>query len=220
MKEDIIDMFTCKDGSKYAVLATGAVKHVNPVPFTYDAEYSAVYDTPEYQRNSDILQAMRYSFATGAHGGPINSLLDCGYGNGAFMKFARQYTRMVLGYDVTGVPVPEGCISTDDMNAGAQVITFHDCLEHFHDINFVRDLNYTTLVVSLPNCPFSEMGKEWFENEYPHRKPSEHIWHFSASSLAATMALLNWRQVARSYHETIVRNRYPRNILSMAFKRP
>jgi len=219
MKEAFLSMFTCKDGSEYGVLTSGAVKHLNPVPFKYDQAYSGIYDTPEYQRNSELLQAMRYGFATAAHGNPIISLQDVGYGNGAFMAYAQRHTRLVYGKDVTGYPVPDGCTLSEEYE-DVDVMTFHDCLEHFHNLEFVRNLPCRTLVVSLPNCPMAPDRLDWFENEYPHRKPSEHIYHFSESSLQVTMEALNWRRVATSYHESIIRNRGRRNILTMAFKRP
>lgn len=219
MKEEIVDIFQCADGAKYAVLQTGAIKHLNPTVYTYDAAYSAVYNTPEYKAKSDMLQMLRMGFVQGAHGRRICELQDIGYGNGAFLNHAKQFVSIAYGKDVTDVPVPDGCHRSDEYEQ-VSVMTFHDCLEHFHCLNFVRDLECETLVVSLPNCPFAKLGRGWFEKEYPHRKPSEHIYHFSSASLDETMRLLNWKTVATSYHETIIRNRYPFNILSMAFKRP
>lgn len=221
MTEEILERFTCKDGSEYGYLKTGAIKHLNPQPFTYDAAYSAIYDSPERVQKSDMLQALRFAFAQAAHGKRIQSLTDVGFGNGAFMRFAVKKVQRVMGLDITDVPVPEGCKRIESYQS-CDVITFHDCLEHFNCLEFVKDLPCQTLVISLPYCHYHERGKEWFENKYFHRKPSEHIYHFSGASLAITMKDLGWQKVSVSDHEDIVRQREGEewNILSMAFKRP
>jgi hypothetical protein len=211
--------FTCNDGAEYELLPTSALKHINPQPYTYDAQYCATYDKPEYVRQSEILQALRYGFATAAHGKLIRSLTDVGYGNGAFMKFARQHTDDVFGLDVTDVPVPQGCVRIEDYQP-CDVITFHDCLEHFHDIDFVAHLPCNTLVVSLPYCHLHTYGQQWFET-WHHRKPGEHIYHFNSAALHNTMHAMGWNMVSSSTHEDIVRKSRGdyANILSMAFKR-
>lgn len=215
----IIEMFSCNDGADYAVYKNGVIKHVNPNHFKYDAQYSATYDTPEYVRQSELLQGLRFAFAQAAHGKRIFSLTDVGYGNGAFMKFAAERVRIVNGIDVTDVPVPDKCNKIIEYE-NCSVITFHDCLEHFHDLDFVRELPCETLIISLPHCHYFMCGKEWFGG-WHHRKPSEHIYHFNEASLTSLLDLYGWKAVAASDHEDIVRKREgPKwNILSMAFKR-
>lgn len=215
----IVSTFTTSDGAEYAELPSGAIKHLNPHPFTYDAAYSAVYDSPERVRLSDQLQALRYVFATTAHGKKIQSITDVGFGNGAFMKYVRRFIPNVMGLDITDVPVPEGCTRIEQYQE-CDVISFHDCLEHFPDLDFVGDLPCKTLIVSLPFCHIHTRGREWFDKQYFHRKPSEHIWHFNDGSLRAELYQYGWYHVATSNHEDIVRKRDEEwNILSMAFKR-
>jgi hypothetical protein len=206
-------------GRKYEVDKFGVIVQTDHRPFTYDAEYSAIYDNPEYTRQSELLQAMRYGFICAAHGKLINSLLDVGYGNGAFINFAKQHVPYVYGHDVTGVPL-DGAYQMPEI-VKADVITMWDVLEHFPSVEFVRELPSETLVVSLPYCHFLTEGKEWFEIQYKHRKPDEHIRHFNQFSLSAMMDSLGWKEMANSRHEDIVRKSahgLP-NILSMAFKR-
>lgn len=206
----------------------GVIKQSNPENFVYDAKYSATYDTEAYKRGSETLQAMRYGFATAAHGNPVFSILDCGYGNGDFMKFARQHSKGVWGYDVTGVPVPDSCLTAPNIFQPVDVVSFWDCLEHFHDIDFLAELECQTICISLPYCRFNNIVKEqsfddavnWF-NEWKHRKPNEHIRHFNRSSLKRTMQHFGWREVSYSHQEDIIRkpiDHYP-NILTMAFKK-
>lgn len=215
----IIETFKTSDGAEYAMLDTGAIKQTNPQPFTYDAAYSAIYDSPERVALSNQLQGLRFVFAATAHGRRINSITDVGYGNGAFMQYVQPLIPLVNGLDITDVPVPSGCRKIDTY-IPCDVITFHDCLEHFDDISFVEDLPCETLVVSLPYCHIHSRGRHWFEHDYFHRKPNEHIWHFSGACLDITMRQMGWLRVAVSNHEDIVRKRDEEwNILSMAFKR-
>lgn len=193
----------------------GVLHQLNPKPFTYDPRYCATYDTPEYKQKSDLLQALRFGFASAAHGKPIQSLLDVGYGNGAFMNFAKVQVPTVYGHDISGVEVPAGCDFVEDIRIICDVVTFHDCLEHYHDINFVQDLRCETVVISLPHFP----GRENFEL-WPHRKPNEHLHHFTLESLKRWMWKMGWECVACGKHEDIVRRRNSDwNILSAGFKR-
>lgn len=206
-------------GRKYEVDQYGVIVQVDHRPYVYDAAYSAIYDTEAYRQQSDILQAMRMGFVHAAHGGPINSLIDIGYGNGAFINFAKQHIPYVYGHDITGVDIT-GALIVPDM-VKADVACFWDVLEHFPEISFVRNLPYDTICISLPYCHFLTRGKDWFDNEYPHRKPDEHIRHFNEHSLRVMMDALGWRMVAVSGHEEIVRKSKHglQNILSAAFKR-
>jgi hypothetical protein len=210
--------FTAK-GANYVIDQFGVVHQLNPEPYVYDETYASTYDTPEYKTKSDILQAIRLGFISAAHGDFINSLIDVGFGNGAFMKFAKQHIKLVAGIDVTAVNVPDGCYKLDKFEP-ADVVTFHDCLEHIPDLMFVRDIPAKTIVISLPYCHISDKGLTWFENEYPHLKKNEHLHHFDEQSLIRFMDNMGWYCTAVSTHEDIIRKRpIDKNILSAAFKR-
>lgn len=206
-------------GHQYEVDRFGVIVQQDHRPFVYDAAYSSTYDTETYRRGEETLQALRYGFVCAAHGRQIGSILDIGYGNGAFMKFCKRHIQHVWGHDITGVEVDN--FYTLPHIVKADVITFWDVLEHFPDVDFVRDLPCETLVVSLPWCHFITEGLEWFDAKYPHRKPNEHIRHFNPVSLSAMMAHYGWQEIARSNHEDIIRasKHGKENILSMAFKR-
>lgn len=204
---------------QYEIDKFGVIIQRDHRPFTYDPNYSATYDKPEYVRGSELLQAMRYGFVCCAHGKAINSILDVGYGNGAFINFVKQQVPYVYGHDITGVPL-DGAYRMPEI-VKADVITFWDVIEHFPSLDFVKNIPAETLCISLPYCHFITEGKDWFDNNYPHRKPDEHIRHFNEWSLASLMESYGWVHVASSGHEDIVRKSAHglQNILTMAFKR-
>lgn len=200
---------------EYKVDRYGVWHQLKPKTFNYDPNYCATYDSPEYERKSELLQGLRLAFATGVHGKPIQSILDVGFGNGAFMKFSKKQVPSVSGHDISGVPVPAGCDFAPDVNIVCDVICFWDCLEHYPNIQFVKDLRAETIVLSLPFFPGTDKFPTW-----PHRKPNEHLHHFTLESMRKWMWKMGWRMVAYSKHEDIVRRRETDwNILSCGFKR-
>jgi len=210
-------------GRKYQIDEIGVVTQIDAKPYVYDNKYVSTYDTEAYKRQSDILQALRFGFVVASHGSMPQSLLDWGYGNGAFMKFANQKVMWVYGHDVTGIEV-EGCKIVNELmvkGLGYDVVTFWDALEHIEDLSFLETLNSKTVVISLPYCHIMTQGKEWFDTKYKHRKPDEHLRHFNQTSLELLMKRYGWRLVASSNHEDIVRvsTHGLQNILTMSFKR-
>lgn len=205
-------------GRQYEIDKYGVIHQTDAKLYTYDAGYVATYDTEDYRRANDKLQALRLGFIIGVHGFIPYSICDVGYGNGAFLK-AAEIIPIRYGKDVTGVEVPG--VELTDKYPPVDVITFHDCLEHIPDLSFVKDLKCKTLVVSLPNCHYRTAGQIWFDDLYKHRKPDEHLHHFDMQSLEAFMLSCGWRVVATSNHEDIVRQSTGNweNILTMAFKR-
>lgn len=208
-------------GRKYELTETGAIHQLDAKPFVYDAKYSSTYDTPEYTKQSDKLMAMRLGFVMAAHGNRVNSLLDFGYGNGAFMKAAAESIRTVEGFDVTGVKVDGFRTFTDHPTHRCyDVMTFWDALEHLPDFNLLHQLCTGTLVISLPYCHARKEGLDWFSENYKHRKPDEHLWHFDEVALEHTLKQYGWKPVAVSTFEDTVRKSehgLP-NILTMAFR--
>lgn len=207
--------FKTSDGVEYMRDEFGVIHQLNAKPFTYDAKYSAVYDTPEYKHKSELLQGLRMGFLIGAFGRMPKSILDNGYGNGAFMEFAKYAgVEKVYGYDITGVQV-EDC-EVVNKPCQAEVYTFHDCLEHIPDLSFVSEMKCDMVVISLPWYP----GDKDFET-WKHRKPHEHLHHFTNDSLHTFMASMGWYMCATGTHEDVVRQPSfgsTRNILTSAFK--
>lgn len=204
---------------QYEIQPTGVIYQTDHRPYVYDAEYSAIYDKELYRRGNDILQSMRYGFACAAHGRKINSIMDVGYGNAAFIDFVKQHVPYVYGYDITGVPL-NGAYQMPEM-VKADCYCFWDVLEHFPSLDFLHTLPTETICISLPYCHFQTEGKDWFETKYKHRKPDEHIRHFNQFSLCNELALYGWKCISVSAHEDIIRKSTHglQNILSAAFKR-
>lgn len=201
----------------------GAIHQLYPESFVYDHNYCSTYDTEEYRRNSDILQALRIGTIMGAYGEPPMSIIDFGYGNGAFMKYAKQSIPNVYGYDVTGIEV-EGCTILEKLT-GANVITFWDSLEHIQDLSFLENLECEMIAISLPWC-----HAEYLENveekikcleNWKHLKPNEHLHHFSAAALVRTLMGFGWEVKTLTAIEDIVRKPVDNkeNILTATFKR-
>lgn len=211
-------------GTMYEVLPFGVIHQMNPQPFTYDEKYVSVYDTEKYKRDSDTLQALRFGFVTGVLGCMPDSLLDFGYGNGAFLKFVNMKVPWTFGYDISGVELPSSTIErVEDISKmpNVDVITFWDALEHVHDLSFLKDIKAQVICLSLPYCHWGTKGMDWFDNDYRHRKPDEHIWHFNKTSIQMFMKEMGWQMVAYSNMEDIVRvnKKEDWNILTAGFNR-
>src|SRR6478736_3015427 len=190
--------FTAK-GRKNGIKKFGVITKQDHRPYLYDSGYSDIYNQEQYKRGSDLLQALRTGFACASHGRPINSLMDVGYGNAAFINFVKGFIPYVYGHDITGVPLDGAYLMPEFVKA--DVYTFWDVLEHFPDCSFLKDLPTETICISLPYCHFHTEGLDWFENKYHHLKPDEHIRHFNPWSLTAFMNQYGWKAVAESGHE-------------------
>jgi len=221
--------------TKYVRDHNGVIKQLYPVPYVYDKTYVATYDNLQYEQRSLALQRLRLGFVEAMYDGPITSLLDCGYGNGAFLKHVITSTEieLVYGSDVSHVPAPPGVTEVSAKEAISlplSVMTFWDCLEHFPDLSFVADINADMIAISLPYCHFNslhsptefitEKAITWFTN-WHHRKPNEHLFHFDHNSLRRTMKMYGWKCIGLSNLEDAIRKPrdHRKNILTAAFKR-
>jgi hypothetical protein len=209
-------------GHQYATDESGCICQLDAKPFRYDPAYSHIYDGPQYTEGSMKLQALRFGFLSAANRGPVKSILDIGYGNGAFVKFVMDHRGIpVYGYDITGVRIKGLHIVESPAEVRVDVVTMWDVIEHIFDLSLLGRLKASTLVISTPYCQFPRYvsDRKWFDS-YHHRKPNEHIRHFDEVSLRTTVEAYGWRMQAWSTHEDIVR-KSPHglaNILTMAFQ--
>lgn len=216
---------------------TSAIHQLFPERFVYDAKYCSTYDTPLYKLKSQALSRLRLAVCESAFGKafkrPFHSLLDCGYGNGDFLKYVQvtEAVETLYGHDISGVLAPYdvkqlGHIGDTSFN-DIDVITFWDCLEHFPDLSFLQHLKAKALLISLPwnhfNADHNRKGRDIaitnFES-WHHRKPNEHLHHFDKFALVATLKLYGWELIFSNNMEDMVRDRAPYNILTAAFQRP
>jgi hypothetical protein len=203
----------------YKLTQDNVIEQINKAPFTYDEEYS---DT-RYSIFSDrgnILN-LRLGYVIGSLGKIPTSLMDVGYGNGDFLEACKPLIPKLYGNDIPPAYPLKGDITFVDniLEQEVEVITFFDSLEHFHDIEWVKDLKCKYVVISLPWC-YNGLDDAWFDT-WKHRKPNEHIFHFNEKSLQTFMKRQGYEVINYCNIEDKVRvdaNLAP-NILTGCFKK-
>jgi hypothetical protein len=203
----------------YKMYDDGRVRQIETKPFVYDYSYSDIYNSEQYKLNSKLISYLRYGYIVGSIGRTPTSILDVGYGNGEFLLAASNQVIDCFGYDVSDYPIPDGIQRSPSMfDRKYDVITFFDSLEHFPDIDFVKELKCNFVCISVPNCFY--FSDEWFDN-WKHRKPDEHIWHFNYQALVGFMGANGyWLVNSTDVEDTIRKNNQPySNILTCVFKK-
>ena len=218
--------------NNYRKTPEGVIQQIDRKPFQYVEEYiEKIYPGDEHKfRYTNYL---RLGYVVGALGRIPSSILEVGYGKGYFLEACSKVVPSVYGYDIAKTPVPEGCkkVSEEDfLNKHYDVICFWDALEHFEDPSFIKDLDCEMIAVSLPWCHYNsieywdgiEKADEWFEN-WKHRKPDEHLWHFDDFSLIEFFNKNGYTRMTEGvYLEDVTRGgakENPPNILTCAFKK-
>jgi hypothetical protein len=162
---------------------------------------------------------LRLGFLLGALDEPVKKVLDVGYGNGDFLDVAKHYFPECSGFEVNGCTIPEGCEFIHDIyKEEFDVVCFFDVLEHFDNIYDIKRLSTKYIYISVPECHF--VSEDWFES-WKHRRPDEHLWHFSKDSLRAFMEEIGYSLLTYSNVEDAIRkpeDDLP-NILSGVFKK-
>ena len=147
------------------------------------------------------------------------SILDFGYGSGAFLDVCKKTIPNCYGYDIGEFNVPVGCSRIDDVfSKHFDVVTFFDSLEHVDDIYFLNKIDCNYIIISVPECHY--FSDEWF-NSWKHRRVDEHIWHFSAKSLIDFMKSQKYEMINLSNIEDVIRKSIDEhsNILTGVFKK-
>jgi hypothetical protein len=184
----------------------------------YNTEYiSNSYD--KYGEKITNMSHLRLGFLLAVINEPINTILDIGYGNGDFLKLCSTFFPKTYGHDVSGYSLPEGCEFVDDiLSRKFDVVCFFDSLEHFEEIEFVSKIDTKYVFISLPWC--HNHSDEWFEN-WKHRRPNEHLYHFNDKSLKTFMKRMGYECMIISNFEDVIRKSKNKeyNILSGIFKK-
>lgn len=149
----------------------------------YNAEYVAKYDAyPTTNAMSHLRLGIvaKYLYTNA-------KVLDVGYGNGDFIKLINKFGAQGFGYDVHGLGekycVREVDIKNLEDDQYWRVITFFDSLEHFDELDVIKELkaHADVVVVTMPVVP------PWFPGNCPsawkHYRPGEHLHYFSQESL-------------------------------------
>ena len=201
----------------YAKNEDGIIYQVNRELFKYDEFY-----LKHYENMGSLLQPtsmLRLGYIIGSVGKIPTSLLDVGYGNAAFLNSSRPLIPKLYGNDVAKQLLPDGVEYVENiMEEKYDVITFFDSLEHMEDIEFVKNLKCNYICISLPWCHY--FNDEWFEN-WKHRKPDEHLWHFNKESLTKFMTRMSYETIDICNLEDATRDNGEKheNILTGIFKK-
>lgn len=204
----------------YAKNEDGIVYQVNREPFDYSGDYIVNHYEP-IGNPIRFTTHLRMGLIIGSIGHIPKSILDVGYGNGAFLHTAKEIVPDLYGYDIVKTQglCPSIEVVDDPLSNHYEVVTFFDSLEHIPDIEFVKDLDCDYVVVSLP-WYHEEFGDVWFES-WKHRKPDEHLWHFGDKSLINFMTRMGYETVSITNAEDTTRDNYQpyENILTGVFKK-
>jgi hypothetical protein len=194
----------------------GVIFQQKNTPINYDTKYvKNRYDT--YGELANYMGYLRLGYIVGGLGRIPESVLDVGYGNGAFLKVCTNIIPDCYGNDITGYGLPKGCSFVEDITSKHfDVITFFDSLEHFSDINIVGKLKCNYVVISVPWCHY--YNDLWFEN-WKHRRPNEHLFHFNEKSLANFMSSYQFELINYTHLEDTIRKGEQKNILSAIFRK-
>ena len=202
----------------YQINDDGVIYQVDKEPISYGEDY-VKNSYVVYEPLPTYMGYLRLGNIIGSIGKVPDSILDVGYGNGSFLKVCKDIVSNCYGFDVTNYPVPEGCNLVNDLfSESYDVITFFDSLEHFENIEFVKDLKCNYVCVSVPNCHYKD--DEWFRT-WKHRRPNEHLWHFNQESLSNFMKRMGYTLISSSNIEDTIRknNTEDFNILTSVFKK-
>lgn len=203
----------------YEMLSNGVIKQTDNTPITYDKSYiQNSYNV--YGEKTRNMSYMRFGFIVGSVPQKIKSICDIGYGNGDFLNVCKEYIEDCYGYDITGYELdPKIKIVKNFDDICADVVTFFDSLEHFENIDFIKDLKAKYVCVSLPSCNYP-MEDAWFDT-WKHRRYNEHIYHFNTESLIKFFAENGYKVLKANNIEDVIRkdpNNKP-NIITAIFEK-
>jgi len=165
--------------------STGALCSIDKsISAKYDHDYVARYENYPQAELSAIRAVIASRFCD-----KMETVCDVGFGTGAFLSEIHDLipSAGIYGFDVSPyAPPPFVQIEPNWIDKEWSLLTFFDSLEHFQSISFIRSLQTKVVMVSVPWFhPY--FGEKWF-NEWKHKRPGEHLWHFTPSRLAAAFA--------------------------------
>lgn len=206
------------DLPNYELNKDGLLFQISKTPFTYDKDYiKNRYD--KYGELSNYISNLRLGYILGVIDSPINSIMDIGYGNGAFLKTCKKIIPNCYGYDVTEYELPNDIVFVNDwLNQEVDVVTFFDVLEHFENPYIIKDLKTKYIIISLPWC--HKFEKDWFM-EWKHRRPDEHLWFFNEKNIYNFAKSINYEVINYKCVEDVIRGplNEEENIITFCLKK-
>jgi hypothetical protein len=204
----------------YEILKNGVIKQINIV--NQIQQYNVTYVEDRYNQYGEKgpqMAGLRLGHLLTVLDKKPESILDVGYGNGDFLKLCVQGIDNCYGNDITNYPLPENVTFVEDIfNEYYDVVCFFDVLEHFTDIDFVKNLNCSYIFISVPWC--HNLSDEWFKN-WKHRREDEHLWHFNDISIVNFFNEMGFELIKKSNIEDTIRKSVDQseNILTCIFKK-
>jgi len=206
----------------YSIDKNGVIFQIN---ITENVNYNKDYVENSYEKYGELtnyISYLRYGYLIASIKKTPYSLLDFGYGNGAFLNVCKEKIKNCYGYDIGEFDVPNGIERIMNINElyikYFNVISFFDSLEHVKDIYFLNRLDCEYIIISVPE--YHNFSDEWFKN-WKHRRMNEHFWHFSEQALINFMRSQGFSLINISNIEDIIRKpeyNYT-NILTGVFKK-
>jgi len=205
--------------SNYEKLSNGVIKQLKVNKIQYNYDYSSKYN--QYGEKGIKLSYLRLGVLLGLLKHTPTSLVDVGYGNGDFLKTCIGTIPNLYGCDLSDYPPPDTCTKIYfNSIKNVDVVCFFDSLEHFDDINVIRELDTTYVFISVPWCHY--LSDEWFETWY-HRRENEHLYHFNDISLRTFFEECGYECLYLGCYEDIIRKNPSvaplKNILSGLFRK-
>lgn len=162
----------------------GVIYQIDKKSFLYDNNYvNTRYNS--YGVQTELMSHLRLGYIIGSVGYTPTKILDVGYGNGSFLTTCTSVIQKCYGHDISGYPIPPKCEFVSNIfHDNYDIVTFFDSLEHYDNPYFLNKINTKFVCISVPWCHY--IDDEWFEN-WKHRRPDEHLWHFNDSGLISFM---------------------------------
>jgi 2-polyprenyl-3-methyl-5-hydroxy-6-metoxy-1,4-benzoquinol methylase len=204
-------IFKTKDGIEYNTDEFGVIHQLNPIPYKYNSEYIDTYRNPEYREASALLMGLRlgtvYSMYINIFKKHPTSILDVGYGDGSFLESCKGAIPSINGFDITGeiLASPINVLNSFPNNNHYDITTFWDVYEHLPDLSIIKNIKTGMIAMSMPDVENKD-----FEN-WKHRKPDEHIHHFTVNSLTSLMGSYGYKNIHTSWIEDTVRKSNEKN---------
>lgn len=212
----------------YTILPSGVIKQKSRAStLKYDTNYIDVrytnrFDKAELKR----MATLRFGGVVGAIGHVPSSLLDVGYGDGAFLKVAADIVPNVYGFDIEpAYPLNDNRIQNvaSITSQHYELVSFFDSLEHFENIYEIGQVKADYIYISVPWSPYQTKADIQEFMTWKHRRVDEHLWHFNAPALKNFMNELGFEEINHSNIEDIIRKpekkaQHRPNILTACFR--
>lgn len=175
-------------------------RQVDPLPFDYTTDYAAAQATT---RDMAMLRLGWLLAGLGSYTTKLPSTLsicDVGAGNGEFYKACLPVFKQAAYYDVAAT----GGITKEQLYGQPwDVVTLHDVLEHFEDIEELFEIQAKYFYLSFPETPDKGLWPDL--KTWRHYKPDEHIWLLNKDGVVEWLFDHGYTTIQSGFPEDIIR---------------